>query len=181
MNFPILRLSSYNSVLIHCLLGTKMIIREAKRDESNWILHHHAEMNRSMGVEEERIKKSLEVSNPFFKQDWTQDFHYYLFEKDESIIGGCGLSVFRIIPFASNPTGLMAYLFNMFVEPAYRRQGVGSALMRHIYGICKKEGIHYIGLHASPMGQYLYESEGFFVSTSFMQLLPLEENKDTSD
>lgn len=147
-----------------------MIIREATRADSEWIFHHRHEMFAEGRVSEEVLDETDDMTRGYLTGDWTEDFRYFLAEIDGNIIGGCGLSIFRIPPFSGQRTGLMAYLFNMYVEPQERRKGVGNALLNHVVGLCIKEGVGLVLLHASELGRYLYSTYGFATSKSLMQL-----------
>ncbi len=147
-----------------------MIIREASSADSKWILHHRIGMFEAMGESEEFLQETRQLTEDYIKGDWMKDYRYFLVEEDECVIGGCGLSTFRIPPQEPQRSGVYGYLSNMFIEPQYRRQGFGQALLRHILTLCKHEGIGLLLLHASDEGSYLYLNEGFQSSTGIMQL-----------
>ncbi len=45
--------------------------------------------------------------------------------------------------------------------PEYRRQGIGSRLLKEALDFARSEGITHATLHASKSGRSLYESFGF--------------------
>jgi GNAT superfamily N-acetyltransferase len=98
-------------------------------------------------------------------------YRYFLVEENGAIIGGCGLSTFRIPPMAHQKTGIYAYISNMYVEPEYRGKGIGRSLLRKVIETCKKDGIGLILLHASNFGHNLYESMGFESPKGLMHLI----------
>lgn len=55
----------------------------------------------------------------------------------------------------------LAWIGMMLVLPAFRRQGIGRALMRHVIAWLEDCGVERIGLDATDMGKPLYESLGF--------------------
>ena len=98
-------------------------------------------------------------------------------EDDSKVIGGCGISTFSIPPQLSQPNGTYTYLSNMFIEPEYRRKGVGKMLVDYVIDFCKKEGIGLLFLHASNKGLPLYRSIGFVSSERLMHLRTSDYSK----
>ncbi|MHA1959429.1 MAG: N-acetyltransferase family protein [Candidatus Thorarchaeota archaeon] len=156
-----------------------MKIREATRADAEWVLHHRLGLFRESGASEDVLDETNAMTKYYLSLDWTEDFRYFLAENRRGVVGGCGLSIFRIPPFSGQRTGLMAYLFNMYVEPQERRMGVGSALLKHMIDVCRNEGIHLVVLHASEIGRSLFGSFGFRKSKSLMHLPVKEESAIT--
>ena len=147
-----------------------MKFREATRDDSNWILHHRIEMLTDMGLDTDYIDETAELTEKYLEEDWMRGYRYFLVEENNEVIGGCGISPFKIPPQVSQRSGVYAYLSNMYVEQEYRRRGVGTALIRHVIDFCRAEGIGLLFLHASDEGHPLYEAEGFVSSKRLMHL-----------
>ncbi len=147
----------------------KMKIREATRSDSKWILHHRIGMFKDMGESEESLNETIRLTEQYLESDWTKDYRYFIVEEDGKVIGGCGITPFRIPPQLSQPTGVYAYLSNMFIEVDHQRKGIGRKLIQHVIDVCKKDGIGLLFLHASDKGSMLYESEGFKRSKALMQ------------
>jgi GNAT superfamily N-acetyltransferase len=158
-------------ILNVCNPGNAMKIREATHADSKWILHHRIGMFKDMGEPEDFILETTELTEQYLKDDWTQDYRYFLVEENDTIVGGCGLSTFRIPPLAHQKTGVYAYLSNMYIEPEHRRKGLGKALTKHVVDICKRDGIGLLLLHASKGGYPLYESQGFNTPKGLMHLI----------
>jgi GNAT superfamily N-acetyltransferase len=77
----------------------------------------------------------------------------FLAEKDGSPVGTVVTCVF----------GSVAWIAMMLVDVAYRRQGIGEALMRHALAFLEERGIRTVRLDATPLGQPLYAKLGFVV------------------
>jgi GNAT superfamily N-acetyltransferase len=60
---------------------------------------------------------------------------------------------------------------NMYTCPAYRGQGIATALLQVILEEVKRRGIQCIWLHTTDAGKSLYEKTGFVSTTSDMELL----------
>lgn len=145
-----------------------MKIRMATTSDSKWILHHRIEMFKDMGESEESLSETTKLTEEYLESDWTKDYLYFLVEDGTTVIGGCGISTFRIPPQLSQPTGTYAYLSNMFIEPEYRGKGVGRALLDHVVEYCRSEQIGFLFLHASDEGLPLYKSAEFVSSERLM-------------
>ena len=150
-----------------------MKIREATRDDGEWILHHRIGMFTDMGESKDYIEESARLTEQYLQDDWNNNYRYFLVELDDEVIGGCGISPFRVPPQVSQRRGVYAYLSNMFVERNHRGKGVGRVLLKHVIEVCKKEEIGLIFLHASDQGFPLYESEGFSSSKRLMSIRTL--------
>jgi GNAT superfamily N-acetyltransferase len=89
-------------------------------------------------------------------------------------IGGAGVQLRSILPRPATPgqgleLGPEAIVLNVFVEPAWRRRGVGEALMQSILEALAERNVRRVVLHASDSGRRLYERLGF-VPTNEMRL-----------
>ncbi len=147
-----------------------MKIREATRSDAKWILHHRVEMFRDMGESDDQLREITSLTEEYLKSDWIKDYQYFLVEEEERVIGGCGLSLFRIPPKSAQISGFYAYLSNMYIEPEFRRRGIGKSLVKHVVDYCKSKHIALIFLHASDKGLLLYNTLGFESSQKLMQL-----------
>lgn len=127
-------------------------------------------MFEAMGKSENFLKETKDLTEQYINQDWTSHLRYFLVEDYDRVLGGCGLTTFRIPPQAIQRTGTFGYLSNMFIEPEYRRKGLGRALLGHVIEICRHDGIGLLLLHASKDGHLLYDGEGFQSLPDLMQL-----------
>lgn len=152
------------------LLKIAMKIRRASSTDSKWILHHRIEMFKDMGESEEMLEVTTQLTEKYLESDWMKDYLYFLVEEGEQVIGGCGISTFRIPPKHSQLSGVYAYLSNMFIEPEFRRKGVGTFLVKHVINFCKEKKIGLLLLHASDTGSLLYKSLGFDSPPRLMEI-----------
>jgi GNAT superfamily N-acetyltransferase len=90
-----------------------------------------------------------------------------------SVIGGGGVQFRPLVP-RTDPegksvlTGKEGLILNVYVDPAYRRQGVARKIMEAIIAWAPGAGIVRLVLHASPDGRNLYESMGFVASNEML-------------
>lgn len=152
-------------------------IRKASQSDSKWILHHRVEMFKDMGESEESLRETAKLTKQYLEDGWTKDYVYFLVEDDSKVIGGCGISTFRVPPKSSLRNGIFAYLSNMFIEPEWRRKGVGKLLVNYVIDFCKEKQIGLLFLHASDNGLLLYNSLGFGSSEKLMQRMIMTDSE----
>lgn len=80
---------------------------------------------------------------------------------DSAIAGGAGLIV---MPWPPGPISIdprCGFVFNVYTEPAHRKQGLGRRMMETIHDWCRAEGIERVALNASTFGRSLYDKMGY--------------------
>jgi GNAT superfamily N-acetyltransferase len=84
-------------------------------------------------------------------------------------VASAGLLVLDWAPHFLDPTcEHRGYILNMFVEPDYRRRGLGEALVKRCLEESKLLGLGVVALHASMAGRPLYEKLGFGTSNEML-------------
>ena len=80
--------------------------------------------------------------------------------------GGCGsIEIVPWVPGRQDPAPRRAWIHSLYVEPSYRRRGIGQRLTQTIIAWCREQGFQWVYLHASEQGRPLYESLGFATSS----------------
>jgi GNAT superfamily N-acetyltransferase len=59
--------------------------------------------------------------------------------------------------------GRLAFVYNVYTEPAHRRRGLARRIMATIHDWCRGAGLPLVALNASRDGQPLYEAMGYQV------------------
>jgi GNAT superfamily N-acetyltransferase len=77
------------------------------------------------------------------------------------IVATSGMLYHRHPPSAKNPAGLSAYILNVYVQPAHRRRGIATQLLKMLADQARDVGCREARLHAMPQGQALYPTLGF--------------------
>jgi GNAT superfamily N-acetyltransferase len=60
-----------------------------------------------------------------------------------------------------NPSGKWGYLFGVYTEPKFRRQGLSKQIVERLMQSAKEMGITALELHATKAGEPLYIQSGF--------------------
>jgi ribosomal protein S18 acetylase RimI-like enzyme len=85
-------------------------------------------------------------------------------------VGSAACHTFNRLPSPANPAGREAYVSHVYVAPAWRRRGVGKALVSAIADEMRALGLSRVRLHATPDGLQLYETLGFRRRENDMEL-----------
>lgn len=94
----------------------------------------------------------------------------FMVEEDGRTIAGIGLLELTWPPHPSHPQDdRRGYVLNLYVEPAYRKNGVARRLMLESQAELTRRGLSYAILHATANGRKLYEKLGW-ASTSEMAM-----------
>lgn len=161
--------ADYNGEMSHAF---EIRIRTAGPDDLPHLLHHRRSMYQAMGHHDPAmLHEVLRVSEIYFRKAVPEGRYrgWLACTCDGDVVGGGGIVIndWPAHPRESQP--LRAWILNMFVEPAYRRQGIARRLMDAMIAWCRDAGFVNVSLHASVEGRPLYESLGF-VPTNEMRL-----------
>ena len=90
-------------------------------------------------------------------------FQAFIGKIDEKTVGSVSCQIFAgLYPFPFKPSiRKYGYIWNVFVESAYRRQGIGSKLTNRAIDYLRSLECTHAILHASPHGKPVYEKLGF--------------------
>ena len=67
-------------------------------------------------------------------------------------------------PMSLDPRG--GFIFNVYTQPAHRKQGLARRLMDAIHDWCRAEGLERVVLNASTFGKPLYDAMGYVVTVN---------------
>lgn len=101
----------------------------------------------------------------------------WLLEDDGKIAATSAVCFYGYPPSFTNPTGLIAYITNMYTHPDYRRRGIGRRMLHLAVSEAAARGARVVRLGASALGRPLYEKYGFRQETQWLSLR-LPENRD---
>ena len=116
------------------------------------------------------------VNPDFIDDDWLQttlkfiaqarqelSFQAFMGKIDNNIVGSVSCQIFAgLYPSPFKPSfRKYGYIWNVYVESAYRRQGIGSQLTNTAIDYLRSLDCTHAILHASPHGKPVYEKLGF--------------------
>ncbi|MEZ5288883.1 MAG: GNAT family N-acetyltransferase [Vicinamibacterales bacterium] len=154
-------------------------IRTATAADVPHIVHHREQMFRDMGTACDYAAMAEACTH------WCADaveagtYRGWMAEDQDRVIGGGGLIV---MPWSPGPMRLdprCAFVFNVYVERPYRRQGLARALMAAMHAWCAEAGIERLALNASRAGQRVYEELGYAAVDEPMMRLDLPPARGT--
>lgn len=101
-----------------------------------------------------------------------QRYFGFLLSEQTQVIAGIGLMAIDWPPHPSHPMqDQRGYVLNVYVDMAYRRQGIAQQLMRLAEEEFARRGLQFAILHATQMGRPLYEGLGWNASTEMAKTL----------
>lgn len=146
-------------------------VRRLGLEDREWICRQRSEMYREAGRPVEEIEAAREPFRRWLERKLA-DGTYVGFgaEAEGRLIAGAGLIVIDWPPHPLHPyESRRGYLLNVFVEPAFRGQGLAKMVVLAIEAEARSMGIGYMTLHASDAGRPVYERLGW-VATDEMGL-----------
>ena len=150
-------------------------LRVASAADQDVLVHHRVAMFQDMGIHFDADAVGEEYRAWLLPQLRAGDYRAWVVEDDSGgVVAGGGLSILPWPPGPRYPGGRVAFVYNVYTEPAHRHRGLARRLMDAVHAFCRAEGITNVALNASQFGKPLYESMGYAVTTSPMMFLSLE-------
>jgi GNAT superfamily N-acetyltransferase len=149
-------------------------IRTATLDDADVLVRHRIGMFTDMGVplDAEALDRAFREWLATMMPAGT--YRAWLVEGPggASVAGG-GTTVLPWPPGPRDMGDRVAFVYNVYTEPAHRRRGLARLIMDAIHAWCRAAGVSSMALNASRDGQPLYESMGYVESPSPMMVLPI--------
>ena len=142
----------------------QLIIREATTSDVPVLVRHRRLMWGDMGQRDGLVLDQMErAATEYFIQAVPQGSYRGFLAVDSSgkILGGGGIVINPWPGLLGQLQPKRAMILNLYVERAYRRQGIANALMKKMIAWCREDGFSSVALHASDEGRALYERLGF--------------------
>ena len=161
------------------------LVRPATLADADTLVAHRTAMFADMGVELDR-----ETAAAFRR--WIADamasglYRAWVVEtagggtagpSTAAVVAGGGISLLPWPPGPRYPGDRLAFVYNVYTEPAHRRRGLARMVMHAIHAWCREAGVLWVALNASADGRPLYDSLGYYVSPSPMMFLSLGETR----
>jgi GNAT superfamily N-acetyltransferase len=137
-------------------------------------VHQREAMFREMGTASDYAAMA-EAYGPWVRQAISDDYYrgWLVEAADGAVAAGAGLVVLRWTPGPGPMDPRLAWVFNVYTEPAHRRRGLGRRLMETLHAWCREQGIERVALNASLGGEPLYEEMGYAVQAEPMMRIRL--------
>ena len=148
-------------------------IREAGIDELDRLIALRRKMFESMRIEDAAaLDRTCAAARIYFAEHMpTGAFHAYVgADERDNPIASIGWVVHSTPPSPHNLVGKVGYVMNLVTLPQWRRRGIARALLEHVLGVLREQGIPVASLHASAKGRQLYEDLGFEVRAALPEM-----------
>lgn len=154
------------------LLAGDYTIRFATKNDAATVQQQREAMFAAMGEPVDTLSR-LRDGSLAWHQRVLGDGSYtgLLVEYGREIIGGGGILWQDMPPNPETGSSTRGYIMNMYVQPQYRRVGLGRILTQQLLDEARARGIRVVTLHPSQAGKPLYESFGFAGTDEMKALL----------
>src|SRR5262249_15846536 len=163
--------AEYNSQAV----APRYAVRPATLADADTLVRHRLAMFADMGLEYDA--PALDASFRAWLADLVPQGVYrpwLVGTADGEVPAGGGMTLIPWPPGPRYPGERLAFVYNVYTEPAHRRLGLGRMLMEAIHTWCRANGVRSVALNASRDGRRLYETLGYVESASPTMFLVLE-------
>ncbi len=144
-------------------------IRPAGVEDVPHVVAHREQMFRDMGIPAE-FEAMARATETWLRMAIPAKSYLAWLAVTEAgeVAAGSGLVV---IPWPPGPMTMdprCGFIFNVYTDPAHRKQGLAHRLMTTMHDWCRAEGIERVVLNTSAFGRPLYEQLGYVVTNEPM-------------
>lgn len=148
-------------------------VRRLEPDDLPMICRHRETMFLEAGGVPSELRVMTEHFRPWLHQRLV-DGRYYGFALMDGgqPVAAIGLMSIDWPPHPAHPNlDQRGYVLNVFVEPAYRRRGLASSLMKLAEAEFAQRGLSFAVLHATDAGKPVYEELGWAATTEMAKAI----------
>lgn len=149
-------------------------MRAASLADADTLIAHRVAMFTDMGIGADAAASINKAFRAWLDESMPSGvYRAWVAEAEARVVGGGGLTV---LPWPPGPLYLgdrLAFVYNVYTEPAHRHRGVARLVMGAIHEWCRAEGITSLALNASRDGRRLYDGLGYKESPSPMMFFAL--------
>jgi ribosomal protein S18 acetylase RimI-like enzyme len=154
------------------MVSSSTIISQASPQHDIIIAHHFYQLWLDNGVKENLILDDwLKITVEFIQNARRElQFQSFIAQGSAEIVGSVSCQLFAGLypsPFKLEHRNY-GYIWNVYVQPDYRRQGIATKLTEMAIAHLKSLNCTKAVLHASPSGKPVYENLGFATSNEMM-------------
>ena len=149
-------------------------LRPATLADADALVHHRLAMFADMGVPFEGAALDAAFRGWLAHTMPAGVYRAWLVETAAGeIAAGGGITVIAWPPGPHYPGDRLAFVYNMYTEPAHRHRGLARQVMDAIHTWCRGNGVTSVALNASRDGRRLYTALGYVESSAPMMFLAL--------
>jgi GNAT superfamily N-acetyltransferase len=149
-------------------------VRPATLDDVDALIRHRINMFTDMGVAMDAPALDAAFRAWLLEMMPAGTYRAWVVEAAaRAIVGGGGITILPWPPGPTYPGDRLAFVYNVYTDPAHRRRGLARLVMDAIHAWCRDAGVTSLALNASRDGQPLYKSMGYAESPSPMMFLPI--------
>ena len=154
------------------LTQTPILFRAADSYDDRLIAEHFYSMWRDLGVAAGDIQPNWQSITLEFIQQARQTLRYQAFiaEVEGAVVGSASCQLYAGLypPVLSQQHRQYGYIWGVYVNPAYRRQGIATRLTQSTVGYLRSIGCTQAMLNAAPAARPIYQSLGFNPSNTML-------------
>lgn len=142
-------------------------------DDLELICRHREAMFLEAGGDPAALRVMTEHFRPWLRVRLEDGRYYGFMVMDEGDpAAGIGLMSIDWPPHPAHPTqDQRGYVLNVYVEPAYRRRGLATALMKLAEAEFARRGLGFAVLHATEVGRPVYQALGWAATREMTKTL----------
>lgn len=147
-------------------------LRKCSHADMETIIKLRVEFLKEAGLvkdEEDNDKLKNEICD-FVTAHLNKDLHFWFAEVENEAVAAGAVSIWDKLPVKAESISKVAYFSNMYTCPKYRKMGIASSLMKHIFGFLKEDGVQKAMLHALEGGKGVYRKLGFSSHENLMEM-----------
>lgn len=147
--------------------------RQLVPDDLELICRHREAMFLEAGGDPAALRVMTEHFRPWLRVRLEDGRYYGFMVMDEGDpAAGIGLMSIDWPPHPAHPTQEQrGYVLNVYVEPAYRRRGLATALMKLAEAEFSRRGLGFAVLHATEVGRPVYQALGWAATREMTKTL----------
>ncbi|MDG9785118.1 GNAT family N-acetyltransferase [Metapseudomonas otitidis] len=147
--------------------------RQLVPDDLELICRHREAMFLEAGGDPAALRVMTEHFRPWLRVRLEDGRYYGFMVMDEGDpAAGIGLMSIDWPPHPAHPTqDQRGYVLNVFVEPAYRRRGLATALMKLAEAEFARRDLGFAVLHATEVGRPVYQALGWAATREMTKTL----------
>jgi GNAT superfamily N-acetyltransferase len=146
-------------------------VRPATLDDLDVLVHQRLAMFTDMGVPIDEQAIAPAFARWLGETMPAHGYRAWLVETGSGeVVAGGGATIIPWPPGPEHAGSRLAFVYNVYTEPAHRRRGLGRLVMEAIHEWCRSAGIAVVALNASRAGQPLYESMGYSAMSNPMMV-----------